>query len=112
MIETHAALLTAVHVAVDEAAVTDMLPVDAPAATLAEVAPKAKATAAWLTVSVTGVVCPVPEMVIAADLVDVAAFPATWYATVPLPFPVAPLDNVIQLAEGVADHEQPAGAVT
>jgi hypothetical protein len=46
MIETHAALLTAVQVAVAEAAVTEMVPVDTPAETLAEVELRAKGAAA------------------------------------------------------------------
>ena len=77
MIEIHAALLTAVQLAVVEEAVTEKVPVEATAATLAELVLNAKGVAAWLTLSTTGAFWPVPERLIEPDLGVVAAFAAT-----------------------------------
>jgi hypothetical protein len=74
---TQDTLLAAVQVAVEEAAVTVIVPVEAPVGALTEVVFKENGAAAWLMLSVAGEVCPAPVTLIEPDLAAVVEFAAT-----------------------------------
>jgi hypothetical protein len=59
---------------------------------------------------VTAIDCPATVIVVFCAVVEVLA--VAEYDTVPLPEPLAPLVMLSQLADSVAVHAQPLGAVT
>ncbi len=103
----HDTLLRAVHEVAELAGVTTMLPVLAPAPTLAEfeLSVAEEDAAPWLTLTVT-------PATVSEPLRAIPVFAAATKLTEPAPAPDAPLATVRNDEPEVAVQAQPAGAVT